>query len=100
MASVSFLSALSLSTIFPPGLFSGSAAYPKQRIDNFDQWLSAITQPTALVELAVLLACALLAWHPVAPSAPSPPLLCWSVGRRSAALLLALPLPLQVRRRS
>ena len=62
MASVSFLSALSLSTIFPPGLFSGSAAYPKQRIDNFDQWLSAITQPTALVELAVLLACALLAW--------------------------------------
>jgi len=62
VAGVSFLSALSLSTIFPPGLFSGSAAYPKQRIDNFDQWLSAITQPTALVELAVLLACALLAW--------------------------------------
>lgn len=62
MASVSFLSSLSLSTIFPPGLFSGSAAYPKQRIDNFDQWLSAITQPTALVELAVLLACVLLAW--------------------------------------
>ena len=62
MASVSFLSALSLSTIFPPGLFSGSAAYPKQRIDNFDQWLSAITQPTALVELALLLACAVLAW--------------------------------------
>jgi small-conductance mechanosensitive channel len=62
MASVSFLSMLSLNTIFPPGLFSGSAAYPKQRIDNFDQWLSAITQPSALVELAVLLACALLGW--------------------------------------
>ncbi len=62
MASVSSLSLLSLGTIFPPGLFSGSAAYPKQRIDNFDQWLSAITQSTALVELAVLLACALLAW--------------------------------------
>ncbi len=62
MASVSFSSLLSLGTIFPPGLFSGSAAYPKQRIDNFDEWLSAITQPTALVELAVLLACALLAW--------------------------------------
>lgn len=62
MASVSFSSLLSLSTIFPPGLFSGSAAYPKQRIDNFDQWLSVITQPTALVELAVLLTCALLAW--------------------------------------
>jgi small-conductance mechanosensitive channel len=62
MGNVSFLSLLSLSTIFPPGLFSGSAAYPRQRIDSFDQWLSAITQPTALVELAVLLACALLAW--------------------------------------
>ena len=65
MASMSFFSMLSLGTIFPPGLFSGSAAYPKQRIDNFDEWLSAITQPTALVELAVLLACALLAWGAV-----------------------------------
>ena len=62
MASVSFFSMLSLGTIFPPGLLSGSAAYPKQRIDNFDEWLAAITQPTALVELAVLLACALLVW--------------------------------------
>jgi small-conductance mechanosensitive channel len=53
---------LSLSTIFPPGLLSGSAAYPKRRIDNFDEWLAAITQPTALVELAVLLGCALLTW--------------------------------------
>jgi small-conductance mechanosensitive channel len=62
MASVSFFSLLSLGTIFPPGLFSGSAAYPKQRIDSFDEWLSAITRPTALVELGALLACALLAW--------------------------------------
>ena len=65
MASMTFFSMLSLGTIFPPGLFSGSAAYPKQRIDSFDEWLSAITQPTALVELAVLLACALLAWGAV-----------------------------------
>jgi small-conductance mechanosensitive channel len=62
MASLSFFSLLSLGTIFPPGLFSGSAAYPKQRIDSFDEWLSAITRPTALVELGALLACALLAW--------------------------------------
>ncbi len=59
---MSFFSLLSLGTIFPPGLLSGSAAYPKRRIDNFDEWLSAITQPTALVELGVLLACALLVW--------------------------------------
>ncbi len=62
MASMSFFSMLSLGTIFPPGLLSGSAAYPKQRIDNLDEWLSAITQPTALVELGVLVACVLLAW--------------------------------------
>jgi small-conductance mechanosensitive channel len=62
MASVSFFSLLSLGTIFPPGLFSGSAAYPKQRIDSFDEWLSAVTRPTALVELGALLACVLLAW--------------------------------------
>ena len=62
MASVSFFSMLSLGTIFPPGLLSGSAAYPKQRIDNFDEWLAAITQPTAMVELGVLLACVALAW--------------------------------------
>ena len=62
MASLSFFSTLSLGTIFPPGLLSGSAAYPKQRIDNLDEWLSAITQPTALIELGALLACALLAW--------------------------------------
>jgi small-conductance mechanosensitive channel len=62
MASVSFFSMLSLGTIFPPGLFSGSAAYPKRRIDNLDEWLAALTQPTALIEFAILVACALLAW--------------------------------------
>ena len=62
MASASFLSLLSLGTIFPPGLLSGSAAYPKRRIDNLDEWLAALTQPTALVEFGILVACALLAW--------------------------------------
>ena len=62
MASVSFFSLLSLGTIFPPGLLSGSAAYPKRRIDNLDEWLAALTQPTALIEFAILVACALLAW--------------------------------------
>ena len=62
MASMSFFSMLSLGTIFPPGLFSGSAAYPKRRIDSLDEWLVSLTQPSALVEIGVVVACALLAW--------------------------------------
>jgi small-conductance mechanosensitive channel len=53
---------LSLNTIFPPGLFSGTAAYPKRRIDSLDEWLTSLTQPTALLEIGVVLACGLLAW--------------------------------------
>ena len=53
---------LSLTTIFPPGLFSGSAAFPKRRIDSLDEWLTSLTQPSALVEMGVVVACGLLAW--------------------------------------
>ena len=53
---------MSLSTLFPPGLFSGSAAYPKRRIDSLDEWLTSLTQPSALVEIGVVIACVLLAW--------------------------------------
>jgi small-conductance mechanosensitive channel len=53
---------ISLSTFFPPGLFSGTAAYPKRRIDSFDEWLTAVVQPSALIELGVLVACVLLVW--------------------------------------
>ena len=53
---------MSLSTIFPPGLFSGTAAYPKRRIDSLDEWLTSLTQPSALLEMGVVIACALLAW--------------------------------------
>lgn len=35
---------------------------PSARIEDIDTWLSNITQPTALAELGVLLACAALAW--------------------------------------
>ena len=62
MVSLSFFSLLSLGTIFPPGLLSGSAAYPKRRIDSLDEWLMALTQPSALVEIGVVVACALLTW--------------------------------------
>jgi small-conductance mechanosensitive channel len=55
-------SLMSLSTFFPPGLFSGTAAYPKRRIDSFDEWLTAVVQPSALIELGVLVACVLLVW--------------------------------------
>jgi small-conductance mechanosensitive channel len=53
---------LSLNTIFPPGLFSGTAAYPKRRIDSLDEWLTSLTQPSALLEIGVVLACGWLAW--------------------------------------
>ncbi|HEY3048650.1 MAG TPA: mechanosensitive ion channel domain-containing protein [Polaromonas sp.] len=32
------------------------------RIDNLDAWFAALTQPSALTELAVLIVCVLLAW--------------------------------------
>jgi len=35
---------------------------PAARIDNLDAWFSALTQSSALTELASLIACALLAW--------------------------------------
>lgn len=35
---------------------------PPARIDSLDAWFAALTQPTALTELAALIACALLAW--------------------------------------
>ena len=57
-----FSASFSIGTVFPPGLLSGTAAYPKRRIENLDEWLAALTQPTALVEMGLLLACVLLAW--------------------------------------
>lgn len=35
---------------------------PPARIDSLDAWFAALTQPTALTELAALVACAMLAW--------------------------------------
>ena len=62
MVSLSLSLSLSLGEIFPPGLFSGSAAYPKRRIDSLDEWLTSLTHPSALVEISVVVACGLLAW--------------------------------------
>ena len=53
---------MSANTFFPPGLFSGTAAYPKRRIDSFDEWLTTLVQPSALLELGVLVACVVLVW--------------------------------------
>jgi small-conductance mechanosensitive channel len=60
--STSTIFSASIATIFPPGLFSGTAAYPKRRIDSLDEWLTSLSQPSALVEMGVVIACALLAW--------------------------------------
>ncbi len=53
---------MSLNTFFPPGLFSGSAAYPKRRIDSLDEWITSLAQPSALLEIGLVIACAVLAW--------------------------------------
>ncbi|MDP3709764.1 MAG: mechanosensitive ion channel protein, partial [Polaromonas sp.] len=53
MASGGILSSVFTSTASAP------AAVP---IDSLDAWLAALARPTALTELAVLLACALLSW--------------------------------------
>ncbi len=41
---------------------SGTAGAQTARIDSLDAWFAALTRPTALTELAAMLACALLAW--------------------------------------
>ncbi|MGH8847988.1 MAG: mechanosensitive ion channel family protein, partial [Polaromonas sp.] len=41
---------------------SAPPARSTDRIDSLDAWFAALTQPTALTELAALIACVLLAW--------------------------------------
>jgi small-conductance mechanosensitive channel len=41
---------------------AGSTGVMPARIDNWDDWMAGLTQPTALTELAVIGACTLLAW--------------------------------------
>ena len=43
------------------GMFKASSA-PPSRIDTLDEWFDALLHPAALTELAVLLACGMLAW--------------------------------------
>ncbi|MDP2820146.1 MAG: mechanosensitive ion channel [Polaromonas sp.] len=50
-----------------------AAVKPSARIEDLDSWLATIAQPSALAELAMLLACAVLAWA-----------LVWGVRRASA----------------
>jgi len=59
------MASLSLNAIFPPGLFAGSAASPNRRIDSLDEWLTALAQPSAMIEIGVVIACALLIWGAV-----------------------------------
>lgn len=58
MASAGILS-LASPTLASPARSSGPSA---ARIDNLDAWFAALTQPTALTELAALVVCTLLAW--------------------------------------
>ena len=53
---------LSFNTLFPPGFFSGSAAYPKRRIDSLDDWLRSLAQTSALIEISVVIGCVVLSW--------------------------------------
>lgn len=56
MASAGPVSLNSVFALTPP---AGRTVAPA---DSLEEWFAALIQPTALVELAVLLACALLAW--------------------------------------
>ena len=42
--------------------FSMGTTSSANRIDNFDEWVTALLKPTALTELALLLGCVALAW--------------------------------------
>lgn len=41
---------------------SGSPAQPAMQANTLDEWIDALVQPSALIELATLVACVLLAW--------------------------------------
>ena len=56
------LGLLNLDALFPAGALDGKPARPSNRIDSLDEWFAALTQTGALVELTVLVGCALLAY--------------------------------------
>ena len=51
-----------LASLVPAGLLPPKSSHPTGRIDNLDEWFAALTQPAALVELGILLACVMIAW--------------------------------------
>jgi small-conductance mechanosensitive channel len=51
-----------LASWVPDGLLPAKSSRPTGRIDNLSEWVAALTQPAALVELGILLACAMIAW--------------------------------------
>ncbi|WP_309684372.1 mechanosensitive ion channel domain-containing protein [Polaromonas sp.] len=57
MASAGILSLASTSLTSP-----ARSSPPAARFDTLDAWFAALTQPTALTELAALIVCVLLAW--------------------------------------
>ncbi len=62
MARASVLNLAAFAAVFTSSSPAHSSASQPARIDNLDAWFAALTQPSALTELAALVACALLAW--------------------------------------
>ena len=59
------MAGVSLNTFFPPGLFSGTLGKSNRRIESLDEWLIALAQPSALIEIGMIMACILLAYGAV-----------------------------------
>ena len=51
-----------LAALLPLGLLPPKSSRPTGTIDSLEEWFAALTQPAALVELGILLACVMLAW--------------------------------------
>ena len=51
-----------LAALLPVGLLPPKSSRPTGTIDSLEEWFAALTQPAALVELGILLACVMLAW--------------------------------------
>ena len=62
MARASVLNLAAFASVAALSSPARSSANPTARIDNLDAWFAALTQPSALTELAALIACVLLAW--------------------------------------
>lgn len=54
--------ASTISSALPAGFFSVAQTRPANHIENLDEWFAALASPSALIEIGVLIGCALVVW--------------------------------------